>query len=237
MVGAQDQCVVVRRDQGLLLLGMVSPQHEHLGLGGVCNVLNQRIGDGFPTPAGMRSGFPGFYGQDGIQQQYALFCPAFQVVGLHGELIGKLARDLGEDIAQAGRARAMVWNAERQPLCLAGAVVGILSQNNDANGFRGQVGQRPEGVSRENNGPFIQSLCQKYVELLKGRVYVAALQGGLPVLWQVFRVAQQISPECVGRQSGRHINVRVPVPEVFPVALQRLREGQRGNPAVPVQSG
>ena len=84
-------------DEGTLLLCIGSPKDEDEVLALFGQAANGGIGKGLPTLALVRTGLMGLYGERGIEQQYALACPAGEVA-IWGEGFAKVALYLLKDV-------------------------------------------------------------------------------------------------------------------------------------------
>src|ERR1043165_1075647 len=133
-------------DPRRLLLRIAPPEHEDdrtflpvdLGDGGV--------GEALPAALAMRGGLAHAHGEHAVQQQHALLRPMFEKAVPRGR-DPEIGLHLLVDVDQAWRDRCPGLHAEAEAVRLAGTVIGILAEDDDADlAERGQV-HRPEPLA------------------------------------------------------------------------------------------
>ena len=131
MVGHQQPMPCPRRPDPLgVLLRMCAPEQEDLGRLVKRDRVDHRIGEPSPAGFGVAGRSIPFDRQAGVEQQHPGIDPGTQVATAR-QFSAEVIDQLLPDVAQAGRDLHAVGHRERQPLGLAGTVVGILTQDDD----------------------------------------------------------------------------------------------------------
>jgi len=94
--------------------------------------LDDSIGEALPASACMRAGIALLHRQRGIEHQHALIRPMLQIA-VTRRIDVQIALELLENVLQRRRWRNARLHGEAQPMGLAGAVVGVLSENDHLN--------------------------------------------------------------------------------------------------------
>ena len=136
--GLEDQ-VARRINKGGFLLGIAAPQQEHDWLRLRGDKADYSVGKSFPPFVFMRCGKPAFDGQHTVEQEHALLRPMFkEAVVWPGD--AKVAFKLLENIDQAWRWADAGAHAEAKAVRLAGAVIRVLPEDDNAHLVqRGQI--------------------------------------------------------------------------------------------------
>ena len=116
-------------DERCLALSITAPEDEHEVLALVAQRLDHSIGECLPPSLLMRTCLVCSHGECGIEEEYALLCPACEIAcGRYW--FAKIVVYLYEDVAQ----RRWEWHAvidrEAQSMCLSWFVIRILTYNN-----------------------------------------------------------------------------------------------------------
>ena len=82
-----------------LVSGVIAPQHENESVLFIGQGLYDRIGESLPTDVAVRSRRSGSYCEDGVQQEYALSGPSFQIAACRYRRAG-VSVDLLVDVLQ-----------------------------------------------------------------------------------------------------------------------------------------
>ena len=117
-------------DELRFLLCIVAPQHKYDVFALCGQGFDGAVGELFPTVPLMRSGHVGTHGECGVEQQYALPRPAFEVA-VWQRFDAEVAANLFVDVAQRWRQFYVFVDRETEPVCLPDAVIGVLPDDDD----------------------------------------------------------------------------------------------------------
>lgn len=114
--------MLVTVDESSLALCVRSPKDKYKMLFFFCEDADGSICKCFPAVILVRTCLMCTYGKGGIEQQYALFCPACQIAGCGG-IGADIIFYLFEDVEQGGRKGDSVIHGEAQSVCLSRTMI------------------------------------------------------------------------------------------------------------------
>ena len=123
--------VLVAVDLDAFFLGVFPPEEENEVFLVAREVLDDGVGEGFPAAMLVRPGRIGADGERGIQEEDALLCPVLQVArGRDAE--AEVVADFFVDVLERGWGVDPFGDGERESVCLPGAVIRVLPEDDDA---------------------------------------------------------------------------------------------------------
>ena len=135
-----------RVDEIFLGPGEVAPEQEDDAVAAVGDRADHGIGELLPADPAVAAGHTGLHGQHRVEQQHALPGPVFEVrPAAHPD--AEVGFDFPEDVDQRGRGGHAVRHGEGQAHRLAGAVVGILAEDDDFHLREGRELESPENLA------------------------------------------------------------------------------------------
>ena len=118
---------------GCVTSGVPPPQQK--GHRSVHEGAQNGFGQGLPSKGRMAARGAGCHRQYVVEQQHALFCPAFEVSGARRRP-PHICGDLSVDVTQRRWQGPAIRDGKRKPLRLAHPVVGVLTQDDHAHVLR-----------------------------------------------------------------------------------------------------
>ena len=128
----QNEMPAMRRDERLFPDGEASPKEKNQIFLSFGQTLDNGVGKLLPTDLRMRGRLVRTDGKAGIQKKNALPCPFFQVAALRHRNV-QVVMQLREYIDKGWRGSDAVGDGKAEAVCLAGIVVGVLSDNDRFN--------------------------------------------------------------------------------------------------------
>ena len=159
---------------------MAAPEHKDYGGSFLSTGLDCSVSECFPALLGVAGGLAVFYRECGVEQQHALARPGCQrTVG--GELKHRLTLQFFENVAQAGGDFHAFSHRKSQPFGLAGPVVRVLAQNDNAHVRQRRAVQSAQGLGWVDGGLRGLALGQKAGDCPALRAGKKLVYRGLPV--------------------------------------------------------
>ena len=145
--------------EDLFFLGELTPEEEYHVFFGCRDFGDHGIGEFGPADLGVAHGFVGAYGQRGVEEKDALFRPVGEVA-MAGDGHADVLVQLFEDVDKGGGRWNTFLDGETQAVGLAGAVVGVLSQQDDLDLVEGGC---VEGVEDKATGGIDRFVAHLFV--------------------------------------------------------------------------
>ncbi len=198
MVGKQPQmpaCGLAIFPSLRLTLRVGAPKHESERLLTFHQLIEDGIRQALPADACMARGLTLLNGQAGVQKQHSLACPVLkETFRPRGAPV--FPRKLLVDVSQTRGKLDARKNIERQPVGLSRPMVGILTEDHHAHGFRRGERQCAQGVRRVDSGASGNALPQELIQLQAGRAAQKAIQHRTPSRSHLLYIGRPSTQRC-----------------------------------------